>query len=516
MPTTKYNLPNIYIGEYKQLQALFLLGDDRSTIPAGTFTSSTSGLSYAHTGGNDLFSQLTTFLTPYLFTASDYNNIESEISTLDDTVTTVENKIGRYNSEFGFDGAVYSNTAISNGTVSIVDLSTTATQNTGSAAVNIYTAHGAGQRLDATFTATMDVITKVSPGIYGKAGTPVSATVTIYDETSAQTLGSKTLLDANITTGNFVDFVFDTPIQVTRGHVLQIRVDCAGANSSNYYQLYYVQSDVQVNAYYINTTGSWGTIISNTGYDFRYQMTYQTKYTSGTVTKTVTLQDLKTWGNLKFSKTTPTNTSVTCAVKDISDNVLIANATSIADLSAINVATYTALKFVWTLSRNSANDTSPSITSPSVTWEGDEIIKQLAQASGDMFYASGANTITRLPKDTDGTFLTLVNGLPSWQTLVPNAQSATGTYTGNGTNSRQITVGFQPKFIFVMEQVTTDNYLIGMFDGTNDNWFQRRSGTDYQNSTNSLASINSTGFVTGAGANLLNSSGASYAWVAIG
>ena len=48
-------------------------------------------------------------------------------------------------------------------------------------------------------------------------------------------------------------------------------------------------------------------------------------------------------------------------------------------------------------------------------------------AKGDILYASNANTLTRLPKGTDGQVLKLVSGLPDW------GNDANATYTA-GTN----------------------------------------------------------------------------------
>jgi hypothetical protein len=70
----KYDIPNIYIGELTQYQSLFLKGNNRTSSGSGSFISPSSSLTYTYTGGeNDLFSQLQTFLNPYLITANDFN-----------------------------------------------------------------------------------------------------------------------------------------------------------------------------------------------------------------------------------------------------------------------------------------------------------------------------------------------------------------------------------------------------------------------------------------------------------
>lgn len=49
-----------------------------------------------------------------------------------------------------------------------------------------------------------------------------------------------------------------------------------------------------------------------------------------------------------------------------------------------------------------------------------------AVVSGDILYASGANTLAALAKSTDGKVLTLVSGLPSWQTPSTGIGGSTG------------------------------------------------------------------------------------------
>ncbi|AKA69818.1 hypothetical protein [Clostridium scatologenes] len=50
-------------------------------------------------------------------------------------------------------------------------------------------------------------------------------------------------------------------------------------------------------------------------------------------------------------------------------STLKSNVTSIADLSDIDIIANSSLKIRWTLSRNSVNDTSPTVSNASVTWE---------------------------------------------------------------------------------------------------------------------------------------------------
>jgi len=52
---------------------------------------------------------------------------------------------------------------------------------------------------------------------------------------------------------------------------------------------------------------------------------------------------------------------------------------------------------------------------------------QTTYAAGDILYASAINTLAKLPVSTDGKVLTLVSGLPSWQTSTGGVTSITGT-----------------------------------------------------------------------------------------
>lgn len=77
-------------------------------------------------------------------------------------------------------------------------------------------------------------------------------------------------------------------------------------------------------------------------------------------------------------------------------------------------------------------------------------------ASGDMLYASAANVLARLAKGTDGQVLNLVSGLPSWGDKVSQ-----GTYTGNNSSNRTISLTFTPKIVFVINQTSGSNFFIG-------------------------------------------------------
>lgn len=69
----KENLPATYGSEAEKKRELFELGNARTSIPAGTWVSSTSAVPYVHSGGNDLYVKLTDTLETYAITAGDFN-----------------------------------------------------------------------------------------------------------------------------------------------------------------------------------------------------------------------------------------------------------------------------------------------------------------------------------------------------------------------------------------------------------------------------------------------------------
>lgn len=80
-------------------------------------------------------------------------------------------------------------------------------------------------------------------------------------------------------------------------------------------------------------------------------------------------------------------------------------------------------------------------------------LQSLMTAAGDIIYASGANTPTRLGKGTDGQILTLVNGLPIWSDKLQGYSTTGGdsssTIARYATLNKDVPIGFTPKFAIV-------------------------------------------------------------------
>ena len=77
---TKNDSNNTIVSEVAKLNELFLLGASKSSIPAGTWTSTSSSIIYTYTDGSDLYAQLQTYLRPYSIVASDWNAMNTEIN----------------------------------------------------------------------------------------------------------------------------------------------------------------------------------------------------------------------------------------------------------------------------------------------------------------------------------------------------------------------------------------------------------------------------------------------------
>jgi len=166
----------------------------------------------------------------------------------------------------------------------------------------------------------------------------------------------------------------------------------------------------------INLTGGlyYGTTDNTTVYVFT-SIQAQLPALTGTITKTISPSLLKKWGNAKWTQTVPTNTTVVCDILSSANVVLKSNITSIADISDLSISTYTSLKIKWTLTRVAITDTSPTVSVPSITWEGDIIVLPQRYTPSDVVLLSapaerGAST-SSLPGTIVKSFKTVYSGM---------------------------------------------------------------------------------------------------------
>jgi hypothetical protein len=251
--------------------------------------------------------------------------------------------IGRYQSEFGFSDAVFSNCVLNSSGSVVLDAvpGLKITQTTGDTTSNeIRGIQQIGQRYDGTFTAGISSIESVVLHAPNITGSPSSATLTIFDETDNVTLKSVSI---TYPTGSMT-FVFNQSI--VSGHVIQLRFSVTG-DGSNFMKLQFNSSSVQNNAYLIYTANSWTSTLSYATNDLRVEeLNCGTKSTSGTVAKTYTPADLDKWGNIKFTKTTPTNTTLTCDILPPTGNLASATFDIIGSSNVYGSNNLEAVKFI--------------------------------------------------------------------------------------------------------------------------------------------------------------------------
>jgi hypothetical protein len=132
-------------------------------------------------------------------------------------------------------------------------------------------------------------------------------------------------------------------------------------------------------------------------------------------------------------------------------------------------------------------------------------------ASGDTLYFNGTK-FTRLAKDSDGKGLVLVSGLPSWQSVALHLASS--TYSGDGTNSRQITVGFIPKLVIITGGNAAYTFiLLSATVGQNE---KHTSNSPYHVACTGTYLHASDGFVVSQTGDAANQSSQTYSYFAIG
>jgi len=142
-------------------------------------------------------------------------------------------------------------------------------------------------------------------------------------------------------------------------------------DGSNAYFGYRSNSDTYSGGSVATTADSGSTWTVGTTKDFCFQnLLVSSTTTSGTVTVDISVESLHQWYKYHRSVTTPANTVITCAIKDTSNNVLIASVSDGDSLSTIDATTYKTIRVVHTLTRNSTDDDTPKLHYREVSWIG--------------------------------------------------------------------------------------------------------------------------------------------------
>lgn len=99
---------------------------------------------------------------------------------------------------------------------------------------------------------------------------------------------------------------------------------------------------------------------------------------------------------------------------------------------------------------------------------------QTTYATGDILYASAANTLAKLPASTDGFVLTLASGVPSW------AANGSGTVTSvSGTLNRITSTGGATPVIDISASYVGQNSITTLGTVTTGTWNATTIGTGY-------------------------------------
>lgn len=89
--------------------------------------------------------------------------------------------------------------------------------------------------------------------------------------------------------------------------------------------------------------------------------------------------------------------------------------------------------------------TSPTITGATITTGSIWTLTSSSLVSGDILYATAANTLTRLPKGSDGQVLTLASGVPAW-VAATNSLVPIETKTLAASSEAAFTTGFSTDY----------------------------------------------------------------------
>lgn len=281
---------------------------------------------------------------------------------------------GRYQAEFGLEDAVLSGCDINNNIVKLgySELSVVKQEHE-DASTYVWNSYYVSQTIVSNGI-DFDAVEYVELLVNKLNSPPGTLKVDLYDEMSKTTLATATVKDIT-SSESWCRATFESPVKITKGHDLVIRVyDGVSNSSTNSYRVYYSTTDVFENGF-SNYSENGFTSNGALGKDLAFRLGVYHNATTGTATKTYAPTDIDKWGNVKVTVANiNANNSATVTVKSSADvqlksPVTLVNGDNYIDISSINSSTYPSLKVVITLNRNSVSDASPTIN-VSVTWEG--------------------------------------------------------------------------------------------------------------------------------------------------
>ncbi|MBV7275458.1 hypothetical protein JMF89_05530 [Clostridiaceae bacterium UIB06] len=263
---------------------------------------------------------------------------------------------GRYQSDFGFENAVYDSiNSLSNNQFSLFsDNPVTTKQKAGNGNTQLLRGIGSecwGQRLPSSIVSSIKSINYVELELTGTIyDSSLPITMEIYNVTKSTLLATVTN-STPLATG-YIRFTLSTPIRLTSTDTIDIRFRIvSGISGTAVCNLNGSGSNDGLLGYAITSSNTWGTITEQSSYTLSIKInTGGNSILSGTVTKTYTPSDLKRWGNAKWTQTTvASGSSIVCDVLPLNSQpnaipAMISNTapSGIASASSIYNSTYDA------------------------------------------------------------------------------------------------------------------------------------------------------------------------------
>ncbi len=229
-----------------------------------------------------------------------------------------------------------------------------------------------------SFTENVEV-TKVILSLIKLAGSP-TGTLTVEIQTdninkpSGSVVGVASTLNISTILGSRTNYNFAVAASLSANTKYWLVVRCGGGtvDSSNHIGVYRDTSNPYLNGLHSQSNDNGSTWTDYPTEDLQLNIEYNYSSVSGTVTEDITVSSLAEWYKYYRKTTEPTNTSVSCAIKDTEDNVLIASVDDGDSLSAIDATIYKTIRVVHTLTRNSISDDTPKLHYREVSWIGPE------------------------------------------------------------------------------------------------------------------------------------------------
>lgn len=230
-------------------------------------------------------------------------------------------------------------------------------------------------------------------------------------------LGTVTLPYTYVGTGQGWHTLTFTGLNLAGATKYALEMSTTAGDSINYYYWYAQNTDVYSGGTGLTFASDIWTV--QTGYDCMFKAILGPAPTTGIVTEDISVSSLADWYKYYRKVTTPANTAVSCAIKDTSDNVLIASVADGDSLSTIDAKLYKTIRLVHTLTRVSISDSTPKLHYREVDWIGSEIDSK--------YGAVGTGTGSSI-----NTELSITGGGCVLYSIANDGTAVTGTITRDG------------------------------------------------------------------------------------